>query len=78
MGWIVFNALVFNARINQISDHKPDIYLYEKLYTKLLAQAANKNAKFIFTKTGKILKKCSHSLKKYLSRNSSQDSKKLF
>ena len=45
-------------RFDQISDHKHDIYLHGKLSsnlklpTKLLAQAVNKNTKFVFTKTG--------------------------
>ena len=39
----------------QINDHKHDIYLHGKLSTKLLAQAANKNSKFMFTKTGRLL-----------------------
>ena len=39
-------------QFNQISDHKHDIYLYGKLSTKLLAQAAYENTKFMFTKTG--------------------------
>ena len=34
-----------HARFDQISDHKHDIYLYGKLSTKLLTQAANKNTK---------------------------------
>ena len=41
--------------LNQISDHKHDIYLNGKLSNKQLAQAANKNAKFMFTKTGLLL-----------------------
>ena len=40
-----------HKRFDQISDHKHDIYLYEKLSTKLLVHAANKNIKFMFTKT---------------------------
>ena len=39
------------TRFDQISDHKHDIYLNGKLFFKLLAQAANKNIKFMFTKT---------------------------
>ena len=39
------------TRFDQISDHKHDIYLYGKLPTKLLAQEANKNTNFMFTKT---------------------------
>ena len=39
---------------NQISDHKHDIYLYGKLFTKLLAQATNENTKSVFTKTGQL------------------------
>ena len=38
--------------IDHISDHKRDMYLYEKLSTKLLVNADNKNtSKFMFTKT---------------------------
>ena len=29
---------LFHTRFDQISDHKHDIYLYQKLSTKLLAQ----------------------------------------
>ena len=36
-----------HTRFDQISDHKHDIYLYGKLSSKLLAQTANKNTKFI-------------------------------
>ena len=43
------------TRFDQISDHKHDISLYRKLSTKLLAQTANKNIKFMFTKTGQSL-----------------------
>ena len=39
-----------HMQFDQISDHKHGIYLYGKLYTKLLGQAANKNIKFMFTK----------------------------
>ena len=35
-------------QFDQISDHKHDIYLHGKLSAKLLAQAANKNAKPMF------------------------------
>ena len=41
-----------NTQLDQISDHKHGISLHGKLFTKLLAQAANKNTKFVFTKTG--------------------------
>ena len=44
-----------HVQFDQISDHKHDIYFYRQLSTKLLAQAANKNTKFMFTKTGKML-----------------------
>ena len=44
-----------NTRLDQTSDHKHDISLYGKLFTKLLVQAANKNTKFMFTKTGQFL-----------------------
>ena len=40
-----------HTRNDQISDH--DIYLYGKLSTKLLAQVANKNTNFMFTKSGR-------------------------
>ena len=39
-----------HTRVDQISDHKHDIYLYGKLLTKLLPQAANKNTNFMFMK----------------------------
>ena len=42
-------------RLNQIRDHENDIYLNGKLSAKLLAQAANKSMKFMFTKTGRWL-----------------------
>ena len=35
-------------RFDQISNHKHDIYLYGKLSTKLLVQAANKNTKILY------------------------------
>ena len=41
--------------IDQIRDHKHDIYLYGNLSTKQLAQAADKNAKFMLTKNGRLL-----------------------
>ena len=41
-------------RFNEISDHKHDKFLYGKLSGKLLAQA-NKNIKFMFTKTVRLL-----------------------
>ena len=41
-------------RLNQISDHKHDMYLYRKLSTKLLVQTANKITKVMFTKTGRL------------------------
>ena len=41
-----------HTQFDQISDHKHDTYLSGKLFTKLLAQVANKNTKFMFTKTG--------------------------
>ena len=40
------------APFDQISDHKYDIYGNQS--TKLLEQAANKNSKFMFTKTGRL------------------------
>ena len=42
-------------RFDQISDYKHYTYLCEKLHTKLLAQTANKNNKFMFTKTVRLL-----------------------
>ena len=42
-------------QFDQISDHKHDKHLYRKLSTKLLAQVANKNTKFMLTKTGWLL-----------------------
>ena len=44
-----------HMRFNRISDNKHDIYLNEKLSTKLLALAGNKNTMFMFTKTGRLL-----------------------
>ena len=44
-----------HTRFDQISDHKHDIYLHGKLSTELLLQAANKNTKFMFVKTGQLL-----------------------
>ena len=41
--------------LDQISDHKYDLYLYGKLFTKLLLQATNKNINFMFMKTGRLL-----------------------
>ena len=38
---------------DKISDHKHDICLCGKLSTKLLAEAANKNTKLMFAKTGR-------------------------
>ena len=46
---------LLHVQFDHISDHKHDIYFYRKLSTKLLAQAANKNTKFMFTKTGRML-----------------------
>ena len=40
---------------DQLSDHKHDIYFYGKLPMKLFVQAPNKNAKFMFTKSGRLL-----------------------
>ena len=40
---------------DQLSDNTYGISLYGRLFTKLLAQAANKNTKFMFTKTGRLL-----------------------
>ena len=34
-----------HTQLDQISDHKHDIYLYGKLPTELLVQAANENMK---------------------------------
>ena len=43
-----------HALFYQINDHKHDIYLYEKLSIKLLAQAANKNTKFTLSMVSKL------------------------
>ena len=55
---VIFNQIIKyqlpNMRPDQISDHKHDIYLFGKLSTKLLGQAANRNSKLIFTKTGQF------------------------
>ena len=40
-------------QFNQSNDYKHDTYLFEKLFTKLLVQAASKNTNFMFTKTGR-------------------------
>ena len=37
------------TQFDQVSEHKRNIYLHGKLSAKLLAQTANKNAKFMFT-----------------------------
>ena len=50
--WAIISNQLPNTRLDQTSDHKHDISLYEKLFIKLLVQAANKNTKFVFTKTG--------------------------
>ena len=42
-------------RFDQTSDHKHGMHLYGMLSTKLLAQAAHRNNKFIFTETGLFL-----------------------
>ena len=39
---------------NQISDHKHNIYFNRERATKLLAQTANENTKFVFTKAGQL------------------------
>ena len=43
------------TRFDQISDHEHEKYLYGKLFTKLLAEAANKTTEFMFTKTGRFV-----------------------
>ena len=52
---VISNYQLPHTQFGQINDHKHDIYLYGKLFTKLLGQAANKNTKFMFTKTGLLL-----------------------
>ena len=47
--------LLPHTRFDEISDHEHDIYLNGKLSTKLLAQAASKNSKFMYTKTGRLI-----------------------
>ena len=42
---------LLHTRFDQISDYKHDIYLTGKLSTKQLAQEADKNIEFMFTKT---------------------------
>ena len=44
-----------HTRFDQISSHKHDRHLNGKLSTKILAQAANKNIKFMFMKTERLL-----------------------
>ena len=41
--------------VDQITDHKHNIYLNRKLSAKLLVQTANENTKFKFTKAGQLL-----------------------
>ena len=58
--WIVVSNQMIkyqlsHTRFNQLSYHKHNIYLCGKPSTKLLAQVANKNAKFMFAKTGRLL-----------------------
>ena len=58
--WIVLSDHMIkyqlpHTRLDQINDHKHDVFLYGKLSTKLLSQAANKNTKFMFTKIGRLL-----------------------
>ena len=57
--WTVISDQMINqlphARLDQINDLKHDIYFYGKLSTKLLAPAPNKNTKFMFTKSGRLL-----------------------
>ena len=43
------------TKFDPISDHSHDINLHGNLSTKLLAQEANKNTKFMFMKTGWLL-----------------------
>ena len=50
----MFQYPLSHTRFNQIIDHEHEIYLHEKLSTKLLTQAANKIPK-LFTKTGRLL-----------------------
>ena len=56
---VLFNQIMkyqlSHMQFNQISDHKDDIYLNGKLYTKLLGQAVNKNTKFMFIKSVQLL-----------------------
>ena len=59
-------------RFNRISDNKHDIYLNEKLSTKLLALAGNKNTMFMFTKTGRLLFFWSMVSEKTVQKNSKQ------
>ena len=43
-----------HANTDQISNYKHDIYFYGQLSTKVLAQAASKTTKFMFTQTGQL------------------------
>ena len=44
-----------HTQFDQINDYKNDTYLHEKLSTKVVAEAANKNTKPMFTKTGRLI-----------------------
>lgn len=52
---IWYNFKIWWIRSGQISDQKHERYLHGKLPTKILAQAANKNIKFMFMKTERLL-----------------------
>ena len=56
---VIFNQMIKyqfpHMLFNQISDHKHNIYFNRKLATKLLAQTANENTKFMFTKAGQLV-----------------------
>ena len=47
-----------HAQFDQINDHKHDTFLYGKLSTKLLARAANINAKFMLIKARTVESDC--------------------
>ena len=44
-----------DMQYDQINGHKHDIHLYVKLSPKLVGEAANKNTKFVFQKTGRLI-----------------------
>ena len=56
---VIFNQMINyqfpHMLVDQISDHKHNMYFNRKLSAKLLVQTANENIKFKFTKAGQLL-----------------------